>query len=127
MATIGDLLREVLPSGTLCVAGEAAASRPPISAMVLRLRSGFPDLAPGGVALINIELQRLLAARPPLSQAIDALGRLGVATIAARGRVESTDLPIACRLGQRWSFVRLQLPDSKEGQLRSWKRRRLLI
>ena len=77
MATIGDLLREVLPSGTLCVAGEAAASRPPISAMVLRLRSGFANLGPGTLALINLELLRQLPARPSLPQAIDTLGRLG--------------------------------------------------
>jgi hypothetical protein len=32
-----------------------------------------------------------------------------------RGRVESNELPIACRLAQRWSCVLLQLPDSKEG------------
>ena len=115
MATIGDLLREVLPSGTLCLAGQAAASRPPISAMVLRLRSGFANLGPGTLALINLELLWQLPARPSLPQAIDTLGRLGVAAVAVRGRVESNELPVACRLAQRWSSVLLQLPDSKEG------------
>jgi len=55
VATIGDLLREVLPSGTVCLAGQAALSRPTISAMVLRLRSGFANLGPGTLALINLE------------------------------------------------------------------------
>jgi hypothetical protein len=99
----------------LCLAGQAALSRPTISAAVLRLRGGFADLAPGALALINLELLRQLPARPSLPQAIEALGRLGVAAIAVRGRVEPNELPIACRLAQRWSCVLLQLPDSKEG------------
>src|SRR5216684_4527716 len=56
-----------------------------------------------------------LAGRPSLSQAIDALGRLGVAAIAVRGRLDPNELPIATRLTQRWSCVLLQLPDNKEG------------
>src|SRR5437667_431662 len=67
------------------------------------------------LVLINLEQLRQLPARPSLPQAIDALGRLGVAAIAVRGRVASTELPIACRLAQRWSCVLLQLPDGKEG------------
>src|SRR5213593_3165576 len=96
-ATVGDVLREVLPSETVCLAGQVALSRPTISAVVLRLRGSFADLAPGAVALINLEQLRQLPARPSLPQAIDALGRLGVAAIAVRGRVASTELPIACR------------------------------
>src|SRR6266852_2580656 len=115
MATVGDLLREVLPSGTVCLAGQVALSRPTISAVVLRLRGGFANLGPGTLALINLELLRQLPARPSLPQAIDTLGRLGVVAIAVRGRVESNELPIACRLAHRWSCVLLALPDSKEG------------
>lgn len=115
MATVGDVLREVLPSGTVCLAGQAALSRPTIWAAALRLRGGFADLRPGALALINLELLRQLPARPSLPQAIEALGRRGVAAIAVRGRLESNELPIACRLAQRWSCVLLHLPDSKEG------------
>ncbi len=115
MATVGDVLREVLPSGTVCLAGQAALSRPTTWAAALRLRGGFADLGPGTLALINLELLRQLPARPSLPQAIEALGRVGVAAIAVRGRVESNELPVACRLAQRWSCVLLQLPDSKEG------------
>ena len=115
MATVGDVLREVLPPGTVCLAGQAALSRPTIWAAALRLRGGFADFRPGALALINLELLRQLPARPSLPQAIEALGRLGVAAIAVRGRVESNELPIARRLAQQWSCVLLQLPDSKEG------------
>jgi len=97
----------------VCLAGQAALSRPTISAMVLRLRSGFANLGPGTLALINLELLRQLPARPSLPQAIDTLGRLGVAAIAVRGRVESNELPIASRLAQRWSCVLLQLPQQR--------------
>ena len=47
MATVGDVLREVLPSGTVCLAGQAALSRPTTWAAALRLRGGFADLGPG--------------------------------------------------------------------------------
>ena len=47
MATVGDVLREVLPSGTVCLAGQVALSLPTISAVVVRLRGGFADLGPG--------------------------------------------------------------------------------
>src|SRR6266852_4086312 len=67
MATVGDVLREVLPSGAVCLAGQVALSRPTISAVVLRLRGGFADLAPGAVALINLEQLRQLPARRSLS------------------------------------------------------------
>ena len=56
MATVGDVLREVLPSGTVCLAGQAALSRLTISAVILRLRGGFADLGPGTLGLINLEL-----------------------------------------------------------------------
>lgn len=115
MATVGDVLREVLPSGTMCLAGQVALSRPAIRAEALRLRGGFADLGPGTQVLINLELLRQLPARLSLSQAIDALGRAGVAAIAVRGRFDQNELPIATRLAQRWSCVLLQLPDSKEG------------
>jgi len=115
VATVGKVLLEVFPPGTVCLAGQAALSRPTTWAAALRLRGGFADLGPGALALINLELLRQLPARPSLPQAIEALGRLGVTAIAVRGRVESNELPIACRLAQRWSCVLLQLPDSKEG------------
>jgi hypothetical protein len=67
----------------------------------------------GALALANLELLRQLPARPSLPQAIDALGRLGVAAVAVRGRVQPNELPIACRLTQHWSCVLLQLPDSR--------------
>src|SRR6266852_5140429 len=67
MATVGDVLREVLPSGAVWLAGQVALSRPTISAVVLRLRGGFADLAPDAVALINLELLRQLPVRPSLS------------------------------------------------------------
>ncbi len=95
MATVGDVLREVLPSGTVCLAGQAALSRLTISAVILRLRGGFADLGPGTLGLINLELLRLPPRGPSLSSV----------------------------LAQRWSCVLLQLPDSKEGQFRSWRRR----
>jgi hypothetical protein len=99
----------------VCLAGQAALSRLTISAVILRLRGGFADLGPGTLGLINLELLRQLPGRPSLSQAIDALGRLGVAAIAIRGRLDPNELPIATRLTQRWSCVLLQLPDGKEG------------
>jgi hypothetical protein len=86
------------------------------------LRGGFADLGPGTLALINLELLRQLPPRPALPQAIEALGRVGVAAIAVRGRVESNLLPVGCRLAWWWSCVLLQLPDSKEGGFRSSKR-----
>jgi len=95
--------------------GQAAPSHPAIRAGALRLRGGFADLGPGTQVLINLELLRQLPARLCLSQAIDALGRAGVAAIAVRGRFDQNELPIATRLAQRWSCVLLQLPDSKEG------------
>ena len=115
MATVGDVLREVLPSGTVCLAGKVALSRQTISAVVLRLRGGFAGLAPGAVALINLEMLGQLPARPSLSQAIDALRASRGCRDRSAGRVESTELPIAGPRAQRWSCVLLQLPDSKEG------------
>ena len=94
MATVGEVLREVLPSGTVCLAGQVALSRPTISAVVLRLRGGLADLAPGGPAQF----------RP---------------AAAAAG----TAVFVACRLAQRWSCVPLQLHDTRRGRFRSWRRR----
>lgn len=115
MVTVGDVLREVLPSGTVCLAGQAALTRPTTWAVTLHLRGGFSDVRSGALALINLELLRQLPARPSLPQAIDTLGRLGVAALAVRGRLEPYELPIAARLAERWSCVLLQLPDTREG------------
>ncbi len=96
MATVGGVLREVLPSGTVCLAGQVALSRPTISAVVLRLRGGFADLAPGAVALINFELLRQLQARPSLS-------------------------PVAWPSAGRVSYC--SSLTARRGQFRSWRRR----
>jgi hypothetical protein len=96
MSTVGDVLREVLPSGTVCLAGQVALSRPTISSVVLRLRGGFADLAPGAVVLINLELLRQLPARPSLS-------------------------PVAWPGASRVSCC--SSPTARRGQFRSWWRR----
>ncbi|MDO8690086.1 MAG: helix-turn-helix domain-containing protein [Dehalococcoidia bacterium] len=106
--SVDEICRQVLPPGSVLLAGEGRLSREVTWASTIRVRPpAFPKLAQGEMALLSSDWLDLIDPPLRLAQVLDGLAERGASAVAVLGVVSDDAVRKASDLG----MPLVQLPD----------------